>query len=204
MHPGSGDNSVVECQTHDRKVVGSSPYRSGRKTFFSRVSFLFGIHSIPMLLPGHSAKSAGGRLQVNTQAPYMASNEVTVNCAWLYGVHRRCTKMAAVSCGTSHVTTSAWLYGVYRTCAKMIAVSCGTSHATTSAWLYGVHRTCARMAAVSYGTSHVTTGEWLYGVHRTCTKMAAVSCGTSHVTTKQCCKNITWVGHNKNISNHAV
>ena len=75
MHPGSGDNSVIECQTHDRKVVGSSPCRSGRKTFFSRVSFLFGIHSTPMLLPGHSAKSAGGRLQLNTQSPYICGFE---------------------------------------------------------------------------------------------------------------------------------
>ena len=34
----------------------------------------------------------------------VASNKVTVYTgAWLYGVHRTCTKMAAVSRGTSHV-----------------------------------------------------------------------------------------------------
>ena len=34
---GSGKSSVVERQTHDRKVVGLSPSRS---IFFSRVNFL--------------------------------------------------------------------------------------------------------------------------------------------------------------------
>ena len=52
----------------------------------------FSICPTPMLLQQHvkdpinSAKCAGGRLQLNTQAPYiyhMASNKVT-----LYGVHR--------------------------------------------------------------------------------------------------------------------
>ena len=32
---------------------------------------------------------------------YVVLHEV----AWLYGVHRTCTKMAAVSCGTSHANT---------------------------------------------------------------------------------------------------
>ena len=36
------DSSVVQCGTHDRKkkVKGSSPSRSGRRIFFSRVNFL--------------------------------------------------------------------------------------------------------------------------------------------------------------------
>ena len=52
------------------------PGRSDRRIFFSRVTFLclllFGVHSTPVLLqwhikdPGYSAKSAGGRLQLNT------------------------------------------------------------------------------------------------------------------------------------------
>ena len=53
-----------------------NPDRSGGIIFFSRVNFvccfLFGVCSTPMLLqwhvkdPGHSAKSAGGRLHLNT------------------------------------------------------------------------------------------------------------------------------------------
>ena len=37
---GSGKSSVVEHQTHGRKVVGLNPSRSGRKIFFSRVNSL--------------------------------------------------------------------------------------------------------------------------------------------------------------------
>ena len=37
---GSGDNSVLEQQTQDQKVLGLSPGRSGRRIFFSRVNFL--------------------------------------------------------------------------------------------------------------------------------------------------------------------
>ena len=63
---------------------------------------------------GHSARSAGGSLQLNTHTPYiyMALHEVTY--AWLYGVHRTCAETAAVSCGISYVsavsTPLSWIY----------------------------------------------------------------------------------------------
>ena len=63
----------------DWKVASSNPGRSGRRIFFPRVSFvcwlLFGVCSTPMLPqwhvkgPDHSAKSAGGRLHLNTHIP---------------------------------------------------------------------------------------------------------------------------------------
>ena len=72
---------MVVRRTRDRNVVGSVPGRSGGRLFFSRVDFLFGfyfgIRSTPVLPqlhvkdPGHSAKSAGGRLQLNTHTPYV-------------------------------------------------------------------------------------------------------------------------------------
>ena len=37
---GSGGSSVVEHQTRDQKVSGSSLGRSGGRIFFSRVNFL--------------------------------------------------------------------------------------------------------------------------------------------------------------------
>ena len=49
--------------------------------FFSRADVYFGIRSTPMLLqryakdPGHSAKGAGDRLQLNTHALYVCSYE---------------------------------------------------------------------------------------------------------------------------------
>ena len=73
---GSRDNLLAEPQTPDRKVVSSNPGRSSRRIFFSRVNFLV-LTLIwclyhPLLWqwhvkdPNHSAKSAGGRLYMNT------------------------------------------------------------------------------------------------------------------------------------------
>ena len=36
----SGDGSVVERRTRDRKVSGSSPSKNGRRISFSRIKFL--------------------------------------------------------------------------------------------------------------------------------------------------------------------
>ena len=73
----------------------------------------FGIRSTLMLPqqhvkdPGHSAKSAGGRLyflQLNTYTLRMWFC-MKRHGVWLYGVHRTCAETAAVSCGTSYAST---------------------------------------------------------------------------------------------------
>ena len=74
------DGLLEERRTRDRKVVSSSPGRSGGIIFFSIVSFLyrlsFSIRSTPMLPqwhvkePGHSAKSAGDRIHLNTHTSF--------------------------------------------------------------------------------------------------------------------------------------
>ena len=76
---GAGIACWYERRTCDRKVASSNPSRSGRRIFFFRVNFvcwlLFGVRSTPVLPqwhvkdPGHSAKSAGGRLHLNTHTP---------------------------------------------------------------------------------------------------------------------------------------
>ena len=76
---GAGIACWLEHQTHDREIAGSNPSRSGEGIFFSRVNFvcwlLFGVRSNPVLPrwhvkdPGHPAKSAGGRLHLNTHTP---------------------------------------------------------------------------------------------------------------------------------------
>ena len=76
---GSWDTWRLECWTHDSKVASLNPCRSGQRIFFSRVNIvywhLFGVCSIPTLLqwhikdPSHSAKSAGGRIQLNMHTP---------------------------------------------------------------------------------------------------------------------------------------
>ena len=55
--------------------------------------------------PNHSAKSAGGMLHLNTHAFYIydfAWSDVVVHGGMVY---IECTKTAAASHGTSHVTT---------------------------------------------------------------------------------------------------
>ena len=67
----------LELRTRDRKVASSNPGRCGGRLFFSRVNFLcwlsLGVcstHVLPHVKdPGHSAKSAGGRLHLNTHTP---------------------------------------------------------------------------------------------------------------------------------------
>ena len=75
---GSRDKLLVKPRTRDRMVESSNPGRSGGIIFFSRVNFvcwlLFGVRSTSMLRqwhvkdPGHSAKSAGGKLHLHTHA----------------------------------------------------------------------------------------------------------------------------------------
>ena len=77
---GAGLACWFERRTRDRKTVSSNPGRSGGRIFFSRVNFVcrlsFGVRSTPVLPnwhikdPGHSAKSAGGRLHLNTHTPW--------------------------------------------------------------------------------------------------------------------------------------
>ena len=76
---GAGIACLQECRTRGRKVASSNPGRSGGRIFFFRVNFvcqlLFCVRSIPVLPqwhakdPGHSAESAGGRLDLNTHTP---------------------------------------------------------------------------------------------------------------------------------------
>ena len=79
LYYGCRDRLLVELRSRDRKVANTTPGRSGREIFFSRVNtvcwLLFGVRSTPVLPqwhvkdPGHSTKSAGGRLHPNTHAP---------------------------------------------------------------------------------------------------------------------------------------
>ena len=82
QHYTSWNSLLVEHQTRDRKVASSNPSRSGRKLSSPESTFcagsywsLFSVCSTPLLLrwhikgPGHSVKSAGGRLDLNMLTP---------------------------------------------------------------------------------------------------------------------------------------
>ena len=75
----TGSRDSMSVGVPDQKVASSNPSTSSWRIFFSRVIFLcwllFSVCSNPMLLqwyvkdPGHSAKSAGGRLHLNMHTP---------------------------------------------------------------------------------------------------------------------------------------
>ena len=87
---------LEKCWTRDRKVASSNLSRSGWRIFFSRVNFVFwlffDIRSTPVLLqwhvkdPGHSVKSATGRLHLNmhmhTSLTQQSWNGLTIPLCW--------------------------------------------------------------------------------------------------------------------------
>ena len=70
---------------------------------------------------------------------FVASNKVTLQTdTWLYGVHRTCTKMAAVSYGMSHVNNSTvsvtTLVDIQKSLCK-VAFTHSESHKTRAQWV---------------------------------------------------------------------
>ena len=68
---GAGIAWWLEHWACDWTVPGLSPSSSGRRKFLCRVDFL----CFYLKDPSHSAKTAGGRLQLNTHAPYLCGFE---------------------------------------------------------------------------------------------------------------------------------
>ena len=107
--------SWQERQTRDRKVVSSNPGKSGGRIFFFGVNFvcwlLFGVRSTPILQqchvkdPCYSAKSAGGRLHLNTHTPLTQRSR----SGWLFRcpgiVWEPIRKLAQTQLVTEHSTT---------------------------------------------------------------------------------------------------
>ena len=80
----------LEHQTHDRKVLGSSPRRSSRRNFFSRVNFLYWLLFWYLFHPCVTAAAPKRswsfcqkcRLQLNTRAPYLCGFECSDTVNW--------------------------------------------------------------------------------------------------------------------------
>ena len=120
----------LEHQTHDRKVVSLNPSRSGGRIFFSRVNFvcwlLLGVRSTPLLPQwhvkdlGHSTKSAGDRLHLNTHTPLtqrsrsgltMPLSRQSVGIYQETSLHATCQGTLSHSC-----LSSLGHYGLVRAC----------------------------------------------------------------------------------------
>ena len=69
----------LERWTRDRRVASSNPSRRGGRIFFSRANFvcwlLFCVRSTPVEDLGHSAKTASGRLHLNTYTPFTQQSQ---------------------------------------------------------------------------------------------------------------------------------
>ena len=109
--PGTGIAQWLERRTRDWKVPGSNPCRSGGRIFFSRVDFLcwlwfrYPFHPRVTAVARKRSRSfcQKRRWQVTAKHAYTLCMWLCMKWhgAWLYGVHRTCAEMAAVSCGTS-------------------------------------------------------------------------------------------------------
>ena len=105
----------LERRTHDWKVAGSNPCRSGGRIFFSKVNFLCWLLFWYLFHPHVTAVTCKRSRsfcqkcwwQVTAKHAYTLRLWLCVkrHGAWLYGVHRTCAETAAVSCGTSHAST---------------------------------------------------------------------------------------------------
>ena len=114
MYLGAGIAQWLERRTCDWKVAGSNPCRSGGRISFSRVDYLCWL---VFRYPFHPRVTAVGRKR---------SRSFCQKCRWQVTVKHAYT-LCMWLCMKWH---GAWLYGVHRTCAEMAAVSCGTSHAS--------------------------------------------------------------------------
>ena len=111
---GTGIAQWLERRTRDWKVPGSNPCRSGGRFFFSRVDFLcwlwcrYPFHPRVTAVARKRSRSfcQKCRWQVTAKDAYTLRMWLCMKWhgAWLYGVHRTCAEMAAVSCGTSHAS----------------------------------------------------------------------------------------------------
>ena len=109
----SGDSSVVERQTHNQKITGSSP---SRRIFFSESTFCadcyFIIHSTPMLLQEAHKRSWSlcQKCRWEVTVKHTCTRRMWLCMRWCDMVHgcvvyTERTQTAAISCDTSRVTT---------------------------------------------------------------------------------------------------
>ena len=105
---GAGIARWLERRTHDQKVAGLNPCRSGGRTFFSRVNFLCWL----IWYPFHPCVTA---------VALKRCLSFCQNCRWQVAAKHTCTLCMWLS-------WSNMMHGcmVYTECAKMAAVSCGT------------------------------------------------------------------------------
>ena len=98
LHVWAGIAQRLECRTHDRKVAGLNPGRSGGRIFFSQVNFLCWLLLRYLFHPRVTAVACKRprtfcqkcRWQVTAKHAYTLRMWLCMKWhgAWLYGVHR--------------------------------------------------------------------------------------------------------------------
>ena len=129
---GAGIAQWLKRRTRDWRVAGSNPCWSGGRIFFSMVDFLcwllfrYPLHPRVTAVARKRSRSfcQKYRWQVTAKHAYTLRMWLCLKWhgAWLYGVHRTCAEMAAVSCGTSHAsavsTPLRWIFNKNKMCFK--------------------------------------------------------------------------------------
>ena len=103
---GAGIAQWLECQTHDWKVVGSSPGRSGRRIFFSRVNFL---RWLLFQYPFHPCVTAAARKQWQSFCQM---------CRWKVTAKHACAIYIYMCVALHEVTCMSWCMVVW--CAQNV------------------------------------------------------------------------------------
>ena len=102
---GGGDSSVVRAPDSWLKGRGFESLQERRKNFLlqGRLSVLT---LISVSVPPPCYRSQKCRWQVTAKHTYTLRMWLCMKWhgTWLYGVHKTCAEMAAVSCGTSHAS----------------------------------------------------------------------------------------------------
>ena len=111
---GSGNSSVVESRTRDRKVSGSSPGRSWGRIILSRVNFLcwfllrYPFHPRVTTVARKRSRSFFQTRRWQVTAKHVCTLRIWLSWSGMvHGcmVYTERAEAAAVSCGTSHVST---------------------------------------------------------------------------------------------------
>ena len=131
---GSRDTLLLKHRTRDLKVASSNPGRNGGRIFFSKVNFVcwlsFDVRFTPVLLqrhikcPSHSAKSAGGRLHLNTTHIFDPTKSEWADYA---AVQAQCGNLSGTS---SHATR---LGTLGHSCLSLLS-HCGTFSPNPHTW----------------------------------------------------------------------
>ena len=141
-------------------LSGRAPEFSSPVLAFCADSFRYPFHSpvtaVASKLHGHSAKNTGGRLQLNTHAPYICGFAwIRLTCKLVHGcmlsVHRTCAETAAVP--PMDLSLSIYIH--------VQGTSLVTTNSDVGTLFLGILQNALCKATVTHPESRVTRARWV-------------------------------------------